>query len=51
MARTLATLLGVWVAISIPAGLVVGRFIAGASRLSRSEPTKLWVPEPHRRAA
>jgi len=51
MARTLATLLCVWVAISIPTGLVVGRFIAAASRLPRSEPTKLWVPEPHRRAA
>ena len=51
MARILATLLGVWVAISIPTGLFVGRLITAASRLSRSEPTKLWVSEPHRRAA
>jgi len=51
MARTLAIVLGVWVAISIPTAIVVGRFIAAASRLSTSEPTKLWTREPHRRAA
>jgi hypothetical protein len=50
MARTLATFLGVWLAISIPTGLVVGRFIAAASRPPRSEPIKLWVPA-YRRAA
>jgi hypothetical protein len=51
MARTLAIFLGVWVVISIPTAIAVGRFIATASRLPRSEPTKVWVPEPHRRAA
>jgi hypothetical protein len=50
MARTLAILLGVWVAISIPTGLVVGRFIAAASRLPRSGPTKLWTPETQGRS-
>ena len=51
MARTLAIFLGVWVAMSIPTAIAVGRFIAAASRLPRSEPTKLRIPEPHRRAA
>lgn len=37
MERTVAIFSGVWVAISIPAGIVVGRFLAAASRLRRSE--------------
>ena len=38
MARTVAIFLGVWVAISIPTGIVLGRLIATASRLPRSGP-------------
>lgn len=37
MERTVAIFSGVWVAASIPAGIVVGRFLATASRLRRSE--------------
>jgi hypothetical protein len=51
MARIVGIFLGVWVAISIPTAIVVGRFIGAASRLPRSEPTKLRTAEPHRRAA
>jgi hypothetical protein len=38
MARTVAIFLGVWVAISIPTGIVIGRLLATASRLPRSGP-------------
>jgi hypothetical protein len=43
MALTVAIFLGVWVAISIPTGIVVGRLNAAASRLPG--PPQLWTPE------
>jgi hypothetical protein len=41
MARTVAIILGVWVAISIMTGIVVGRFLAAVSRVS--EPPMLRI--------
>jgi hypothetical protein len=46
MARGVAIFLGIWVAISIPTGIVLGRLIAAASRLPHSTPPELWTPEP-----
>jgi hypothetical protein len=42
MARTVAIFLGVWVAISIPTGIVIGRLLATASRLHA--PDRGWKP-------
>jgi hypothetical protein len=49
MARTVGIFLGVWVVISIPTGIVLGRLGAAASRLPG--PPKLWTPERQRWAA
>jgi hypothetical protein len=51
MARTVAIVLGAWVAIAIPVGIFLGRMVALASRLPHTRPQKLWTPEPQRGAS